>query len=222
MSSGSHRPALIVGAIAVLAAVIVLVILVARAADTEETAAATPPVVDPAAKPVVPPPLQRDPSVTVTERPRGESAPTLPAAGEHPREYAVGDVAVRDHRAGDNKPLDVPPNVHPPEGRLIPSTLTHAISQKVKAVIKDCVASLPREGRADKPRVEGQILIGIKDKSLAVTQSTIQMRGLDALDATVVDSAKQCIESRAVGQSTPAPDEADLESYTINLSFTIP
>lgn len=220
MSSRSHRPALIVGAVAVLAALVVLVILVAKASSTEDTASAAP-VTDPATKPVVPPPLQRDPSVTVTERPRGESAPTLPAAGENPREYAVGDVTVRDHRAGDNKPLDVPPNVHPPEGRLIPSSLTHAISQKVKAVMKDCVASLPREGRGTKPRLEGQILIGIKDKSLSVTKSTIQMRDLDALDATVVDAAKQCVESRAIGQSTPAPDEADLESYTINLSFTI-
>jgi len=87
--------------------------------------------------------------------------------------------------------------------------------------MKDCVASLPKEGRGAKPRLEGQIVIGIKDKVLTVTQSTIVMRDLEGL-ATAAENARTCVESHAVGLSTPATDEADLASYTINLSFFVP
>src|SRR5688500_15943603 len=49
-------------------------------------------------------------------------APTLPGVKvqnsdpNNPREYAVGDSVVRDHREGKHAPMDIPPNVHPPEG----------------------------------------------------------------------------------------------------------
>jgi hypothetical protein len=214
------RTPLVVGALVVLAAAVVLVVMLAQSGDTEPSGGSAKPT-ETQAQPATPPPNAHAPAVTVTDRPRGETPPpSLPAAGEHPREYAVGDTTVRDHRAGDNKPLDVPPNVHPNDARMIPSELTHSISQKVKAVMKECVATLPTEGRGDKPRLEGQILIAIKDKTLAVTQATVQMRDLDALGAAAA-AAKQCVESHAVGLSTPAPDEADLASYSIHLSFAI-
>jgi hypothetical protein len=214
------RTPLVVGALVVLAAAVVLVVMLAQGSDETSGSGSAKPtetVTAPAATPT-----ERTPSVTVTDRPRGETPPpTLPTGGENPREYAVGDTTVRDHRAGDNKPLDIPPNVHPTGARLIPSELTHSISQKVKAVMKECVATLPKEGRGDKPRLEGQILIAIKDGAMSVTESTIQMRDLDGLGGAT-DAAKQCVESHAVGLSTPAPGEADLASYSIHLSFAVP
>ncbi len=213
------RTPLIVGALVVLAAAVVLFFQVVKPGE-EPKAAPTEPAAETAAKPVPPPPT-RPPSVTVTDRPRGESAPTPMAGGENPREYAVGDTPIRDHRAGDNKPIDIPPNIHPNDSRLIPSSLTHDISQKVKAAMRDCVKDLPKEGRGEKPRMEGQILIAIKDKTLSVTQATIQLRDLDGLGAAA-ESAKQCVEAHAVGLSTVAPDEEDLASYSINLSFLVP
>jgi hypothetical protein len=215
------RTPLIVGALVVLAAAVVLFFAVVKPGEEPKVAPTEPAgqTGETAAKPVPPP--ARPQSVTVTDRPRGESAPTPMTGGEYPREYAVGDTPIRDHRAGDNKPIDIPPNIHPNDSRLIPSALTHDISQKVKAARKDCVKDLPEEGRGEKPRMEGQILIAIKDKTLSVTQATIQLRDLDGLGATA-EAAKQCVEAHAVGLSTIAPDEADLESYSINLSFMVP
>jgi hypothetical protein len=215
------RTPLVVGALVVLAAAVVLVVMLTQDGSGSGGSATKP--TETQATPVAPTQTGHNPSVTVTDRPRGETPPppALPSGGENPREYAVGDSVVRDHRAGDNKPMDIPPNLHAADSRMIPSELTHSISQKVKAVMKDCVASLPTEGRGDKPRLEGQIIIAIKDKTLAVTESTIQMRDLDGLGAAT-EAAKQCVQSHAVGLSTPAPDEADLASYSIHLSFAIP
>lgn len=213
------RTPLVVGALVVLAAAVVLVVMLAQGGDDGSAIATQKP--SETVSPTAAQSTGGGASVTVTERPRGETRPpVMPASGEHPREYAVGDSPVRDHRAGDNKPLDIPPNVHTSDSRLIPSSLTHEISQKVKAVLKECVASLPKEGRGAKPRLEGQIVIAIKDKTLSVTESTIQMRDLDGLGAAT-ETAKQCVQSHAVGLSTPAEGEADLAAYPINLSYAI-
>jgi hypothetical protein len=214
------RTPLVVGALVVLAAAVVLVVMLTQGGDDKSASATKPTETATVTKPVAEPNAHG--SVTVTDRPRGETVPpVLPTGGENPREYAVGDSPVRDHREGDNKPLDIPPNPHPSGSRLIPSSLTHDISGKVKAVMKDCVAALPKEGRGAKPRLEGQIVVAIKDKTLSVTQSTIQMRDLDGV-GTAAETARQCVESHAVGLSTPAAGEDDLASYSINLSFFVP
>jgi hypothetical protein len=217
------RTPLVVGALVVLAAAVVLVVMLAQGSGGDSSGGSATKPTETATTAPVTPPAQRNPSVTVTDRPRGETVapPVLPSDGENPREYAVGDNVVRDHRSGDHAPLDIPPNLHPSESRMIPSALTHSISQKVKAVMKECVASLPTDGRGDKPRLEGLIVIAINDQTIAVTQATIQMRDLDGLGAAT-ETAKQCVQSHAIGLSTPAPDEEDLASYSIHLAFAIP
>jgi hypothetical protein len=209
------RTPLVLGAIVVLAAAVALVVLLGSGGDGEERPAATP-----TTRQSTPPPVDRGASVTVTDRPRlpAGTAPELPAAGEHPREYAVGDVRVRDHRAGDHAPMDIPPNVHPADARMIPSTLTHAISRKVKEQVEACVKALPADAKGEKPRMEGQILIAIKDKQLTVTSAIAQLRNVSG---PLVEATKACIEQKAVGLSTAAGDEADLESYSINLSYAL-
>jgi hypothetical protein len=157
---------------------------------------------------------------SVTPGAAGDHVP-LPqvAPGENPRDYVVGDIRVRDHRAGDHKPLDIPPNVHPMEGPAIPSTLTHEIAQKVKTVVMDCTASVPKTARGEKPRVEGQILIAIKDHKVRITKSTMQLRDVNG-DA--VEPTKQCIESKSIGIENSAPEQSDIDSYSINVSYAIP
>lgn len=158
---------------------------------------------------------------TVTPALPGEK-PALPqpAPGENPRDYVVGDIRVRDHRPGDHKPLDIPPNVHPIEGQKIPSTLTHEVAQKVLKVVTDCVAGIPAAARSDKPRVEGQVAINIKDHKVTVTKSTMQLRNVSGES---VEPAKQCIESKSIGIESAAPPELnDLDNYTINVSFAMP
>jgi hypothetical protein len=150
----------------------------------------------------------------------GEHTPLpQPAPGENPKDYVVGDIRVRDHRAGDHKPLDIPPNVHPMEGPAIPSALTHEVSQKVKNVVMECTQAMPKDARGDKPRVEGQILIAIKDHKVTITKSTMQLRDVTG-DA--VEPTKQCIESKSIGLENSAPETSDVENYTINVSYAIP
>ena len=151
----------------------------------------------------------------------GESAPALPTVtdSDGPREYAIGDIRVRDHRGGDHKPLDIPPQAKPAETRAIPSSLTHEIAQKVKTVMMSCVADLPQGVKTRQSRLEGQILISIKNERVTVTQSTMHLRNMTG-DA--VEPAKQCIESKSVGLENAAPQQEDLDSYSINISFAVP
>lgn len=161
---------------------------------------------------------------TVTTTTGGAPTPSLPVPGSAPSlggtgEYTVGGMKVRDHRRGDNDKLDIPPNVHPPGSTEIPSTLTHALSQQVKAVMRECVKTLPADARGEAPKLEGQITIAVKDQKASITKSLVQLRDIKG-DA--VTAAKECIEQKAIGLNAPASDVPNLDAYTINLSFLIP
>lgn len=211
------RKALVIGALVVVALVAVLWLAIekdtAGSSDTASAGSAAP----------VPPPTATGSTPDRPQIVEGTTgpAPTLPevAEGKHPRDYVVGEIRVRDHRAGDNAPLDIPPNPHPAEGRKIPSTLTHAVAQNVKAVMMQCVENLPKEARGEKPRLEGQISIAIKDHKVTVTKSTMHLRNMSG---AAVEPAKQCIEQNSIGLENSAPDQADLDDYSINISFAIP
>jgi hypothetical protein len=148
--------------------------------------------------------------------PQTGSAPTLGG----PDEYTVGGLKVRDHRRGDTGKLDIPPNVHKPGATEIPSTLTHELAQQVKAVMRDCVKSLPADARGDAPKLEGQITIAVKDQKASITKSLVQLR--DVKEGDALTAAKQCIESKSIGIGAPASAVPNLDAYTINLSFLIP
>jgi hypothetical protein len=161
-------------------------------------------------------------TVTTTTDP---SVPTLPQTGSAPAlggpdQYTVGGMKVRDHRRGDTEKLDIPPNVHPPGATEIPSTLTHELAQQVKAVMRDCVKSLPADARGEAPKLEGQITIAVKDQKASITKSLVQLR--DVKEGDALTAAKQCIESKSIGIGAPASAVPNLDAYTINLSFLIP
>ena len=210
------RNALLIGGLVVVALVIALYFAMKEdgsAAAQGQTGQSTA-----SGSAVVAPPRSSAPSVT----PGAAEHPQLPQAapGENPKDYVVGDIRVRDHRDGDNKPLDIPPNVHPAEAPTIPSTLTHEISQQVKNVVLECAKSIPKEARtAERPRVEGQIIIAIKDHKLTITKSTMQLRNVSGES---VEPTKQCIESKSIGLTNPAADQGDMDSYSINVSYAVP
>jgi hypothetical protein len=162
-----------------------------------------------------------DPAPTPTPAPSlpssGDSAHVVPPAGSA-NEYMVGDVRVRDHRAGSNAPLDIPPNIHRPNSRELPSTLTSDIAQKVRAALVDCAKDLPKEARGEHPRLEGQIVVAIKDHKLTVTSATMQLRDVSG-DAAA--TTKSCIEQRSVGLETAANDQDDLDNYSIGVTFAV-
>lgn len=166
------------------------------------------------------------PALSPSPTPLPDPAPSLPSNVEaHPvppagsaNEYMIGDVRVRDHRSGSNAPLDIPPNIHRPNTRQIPSSLTNAIAQKVRAVLADCTKDLPKDARGAHPRLEGQVVVAIKDHKLTVTGATMQLRDVsgDALEPT-----RQCIEQHSVGLQTAATDQDDLDNYSIGVTFAV-
>lgn len=148
---------------------------------------------------------------------RGERGSTPPAGSADA--YHVGDVKMRDHRGSGGAPIDVPPNVHTPEGPRIDSTLTAAIGKQVRTVIQTCAKDASREGRGAKPRVDGQIIITVSGGQATITSSVIQPH--DVPDA-VASTLKACIEPKLVGISAPAPNQADLDNYGINVTTQLP
>jgi hypothetical protein len=156
------------------------------------------------------------PMVHVTDQPRLADEPGADDAGV--TEYAVGDVVVRDHRAGAH-PIDVPPAVHQPGARQLPSALTSAIGQQLRAAVVDCGASVPREARGAEPRVEGSVYVAIVDKQLKVVDSAMALR--DVVGAAV-GPTEACVKQRVLGLTTAAADQDDLPRYQITLKFVLP
>lgn len=161
------------------------------------------------------------PGVTVTPTaPRENSRPAVPdGSGATVSEYTIGGVRVRDHRSGDHAPLDIPPAIHPPEGRKIPSQLTSDLAQRLRTVMTECAPTVPPQARGQASRIEGEILIAIKDHQATVTSATYQARDVVG---EAQGSIKQCMEQKSVGVAAPSGDEPDVEGYAITLSLRLP
>lgn len=134
-------------------------------------------------------------------------------------EYRTGQTRVRDHRTGEHTPIELSPPPHRRNGREISSHITSDLAQRLRPLVRQCTASVPAEARGAKPRVEGEILIAIKDHQATVTAATLQL--LDVAEAAQGE-VKRCLTQSAVGLVAPADDESDLESYPITLSLRLP
>ena len=180
------------------------------------------------------PPSSVDPSGMKNPK---SSDPTRPTAGtvehvergthadeakEPPLEYTLPDGRkVRDFRAPQNrKPLDLPPSVHAPGGRKIPPTLTELYTNEILKQMKECGQAVPKESLGPKPRLEGQIVIAIKGAQGTVSNAVFKLT--DISSESVAETARQCLEQKALTVKVPATGEADLDSYSINLSFAFP
>jgi hypothetical protein len=209
----NRRVLLAFGGAAVLAATVILYIALTT---TDDVAARSGGTGDPVARPTP----AGDPARPALPRATGSDVPTQVAdTTDAPREYMIDGVKVRDHRKGDHAPVDLPRNIHPPGTRKVASTLTHDLSQKLQAALAECATKIPPEARGIKPRLEGTVFIAIKDARAQITDATVQLRGVQG---ETVAAAKQCMEQKSVGIGTPAPGEADLERYSISLSFALP
>jgi hypothetical protein len=161
------------------------------------------------------------PTVAVTQTATSRSAPPALPASSDPgvSEYTVGGVRIRDHRSGERVPVDIPPTIHPPGGRKIPSQLSSDIAQRLRGVLAECAASVPPEARGATSRLEGQVLIAIKNQQATVTGATYQARDVASAAQGPI---KQCMEQKSVGVTTPSGEEPDVEGYGIVLSLRLP
>lgn len=151
--------------------------------------------------------------------------PTLPQTGssglelpEKVKEYAANGAIIRDHRTGARGTFEPGANIAPPNGRKLEPALTKAVADRVRDVMHDCVKSLPPEARGEKPRLEGAINIAIKAKQVSINRADLRVKDVigDAAETT-----KQCILQKAMSITQAAGDEADMDSYDINLSFAL-
>ncbi|HWO20164.1 MAG TPA: hypothetical protein VNO30_15360 [Kofleriaceae bacterium] len=155
------------------------------------------------------------PKVTDADQARRDSSDRPPST-----ETVINGVRVRDHRRDRSKPISLPTTRPPPRDRRIAPELTGEITNRIVPIVRDCAnANLPPEARGARPRVEGQVVIAIKEKQARVTQAIVE---LSDVTGGTVDVARRCIEDKAVGLTLPAAAEEDLEDYPIRISYAIP
>lgn len=201
------------GAVIVAAAAVILYL----ALNTDDSTAGSRPVSEAPEPAPTPAPTPERPGPPVVADSGSDAAP---ADEDKPREYMVDGVLIRDHRKNKGSgAVDLPRNIHRPNTRQIASTLTHDISGKLQGLMAECVATVPREARGEKPRLEGTVFMTIKDHQVRITEATVQLRNVEGES---VAAAKQCMEQRSVGITVPAPDEADLERYSISINYALP
>ena len=143
-------------------------------------------------------------------------APGLPKGD---KEYSVGDVRVRDHRPGDPKPIDLPPNIHRPQSRMLPLALTTELSQQMRNVVRECTRSIPAAARGAKPQFEAQVSVAIDNHRLSIVDVVSQLRDVEG---PTVDLVRDCVARNVAGLTISAADQDDIANYGLRLSFIIP
>jgi hypothetical protein len=137
---------------------------------------------------------------------------------ENPRAYSVNGAIIQDNRTGNPEPFTPSVTPKPANARRLDPTLTKAVADRVRDVMHECVKLMPDGVRGEKPRLEGAINIAIKDKQVLINKADLFVNDVkgDAAETT-----RQCIVGKSKAITHAAGDEADLESYDINLSFTL-
>lgn len=209
---------LIIAGVALTAAAL-LVWMIARSGD--DGASASPPQQPAAGAPVEHGAPRADgadrpalPQVADSAQERRSGGADRPAT-----ETIINGVRVRDHRRDRSKPISFPDRPPPSDTRRIGRTTTVDINNRILPFVRECGSSVPPEARGDRPRVEGQVIVSIKDHQARVTEATVE---ISAVAGAALDVAKQCIQQKALGVVVPAADEADIENYPIQLSYALP
>jgi hypothetical protein len=107
----------------------------------------------------------------------------------------------------------------PPAGPKINIQVTSDLSQVLRPALQECAANLAPGTAGDTSRVEGQVVIAIKDHRTTVTSASFQLH--DVAEAAQAD-IKQCLAQHAVGLTAQAGDEPDIDSYPITVSVRWP
>ena len=148
---------------------------------------------------------------------RNRAVPGLRQDGSAAPGRTAGQPSTRDHRTAEHAAADSPPD--PPAGRTINVQVTSDLSQVLRPALQECAANLAPGTAGDLSRVEGQVVIAIKDHQATVTSASFQLH--DFAEAAQAD-IKQCLVQRAVGVTAPAGDEPDIDSYPITVSLRWP
>jgi hypothetical protein len=149
----------------------------------------------------------------------GEGGRRRTSADPNVTETIVNGVRVRDHRRDRSKPIvlhDPPPSTR---SRRIDAKVTADVNDQLLPGVRECGAAVPPEARSAKPRVQGQVTLAIKDHRLSITAATIEITGVAG---ATLEIAKKCVQEKALAVTVPQVDEEDLESYPLQISYTLP
>jgi hypothetical protein len=165
------------------------------------------------------PPERPDQRIADTEpgKARNRVAPAIRLDGSAAPTRPVGAQGVRDHRAPEPVAPEQPPD--PPAGHKINVQVTSDLSQILRTALQDCATNLAPGAAGETSRIEGQIVVAIKDHQATVTSVSFQLR--DFAEAAQAD-LKQCLAQRAIGVTSPAGNEPDIDSYPITVSLRWP
>jgi len=154
-------------------------------------------------------------------KPRNHLVPVLRQDGASAPGRTSGDPGARDHRTAERPAAasPPPPPADPPAGRRINVQVTSDLSQVLRPALQECAASLAPGAAGATSRIEGQVVISIKDHQATVTSANFQLQ--DIAEAAQAD-VKQCLMQRAVGVTATAGDEQDVDSYPITVSLRWP
>lgn len=94
-----------------------------------------------------------------------------------------------------------------------------SLSQKLRPTLKECAANLAPDAAGKQSRIEGEIIVSIKDHQATITAANFQLR--DIAEAAK-PGIQQCLVQRAVGFTASAGDESDVDGYPITLSLRFP
>ena len=149
---------------------------------------------------------------------RNRAVPVLRQDGSAAPGRTAGQPSTRDHRTAEHAAADPrPPD--PPAGRKINVQVTSDLSQVLRPALQACAANLAPGAAGDLSRVDGQVVIAIKDHQASVISASFQLH--DFAEAAQAD-IKQCLVQHAVGVTVPAGDEPDIDSYPITISLRWP
>jgi len=130
-------------------------------------------------------------------------------------------VITHDHRTGSNTPAPdlVEPNTPVKRDRDLPSQLTFEVSRGIKVAVEQCGSLIPAGERSGPTRLTGSIDVSIRDQVATINGLDVAITGSTGAS---VETAKQCVVQKSLGLQSPAADQANIEHYSIEVSFRMP
>jgi hypothetical protein len=130
-------------------------------------------------------------------------------------------VVTHDHRTGSATPDPdlAEPHAADKRDRDLPSQLTFDVSRGLKVAVEQCASLIPAGERTGPTRVTGSIDVAIRDQVATIHGVDVAITGSTGPSA---EAAKQCIAQKSLGLQSPAADQANLEHYSIEVSFRMP
>ena len=151
---------------------------------------------------------------------RATSGPRHTATSPDTTQPSAG-VITHDHRTGSSTPDPdlAQPATPAKRDRDLPSQLTFEVTRGLKVAVEECASLIPAGERSGPTRIAGSIDVSIRDQVATINTVDLAITGSTGPS---VETAKQCVVQKSLGLQSPATDQANIEHYSIEVSFRMP